>query len=43
MTYDEILDSPLWWFDSPPWIQESPPDWLDDEDIQPWIQAQNID
>lgn len=43
MTCDEILDSPPWWFDSPPWIQKPPPNWLEDEDKEAWIQAQNLD
>jgi len=43
MTSDEILDCPPWWFDSPPETIELPPDWLEDEDIQSWIDAQNLD
>jgi hypothetical protein len=43
MTAEEILDSPPWWYDSPAWTTEPPPDWLEEEDIQPWIDAHSLD
>jgi hypothetical protein len=43
LTDQDVLDSPPWWFDSPAWSTESPPSWLDDEDKEAWIQAQNLD
>jgi len=36
-------NAPPWLYDSPPWSTLPPPSWLEDEDIQPWIDAQDLD